>query len=240
MVRTNPRPYDTYHRSPHPRGDGPLEDGGFPTILPFSPPTWGWSDFPAIERAPLQVLPTHVGMVRASGGGVDSVNCSPHPRGDGPVRGISALERARPRWTSEAGDSLSPGPRSSPRSKVGPSPALGSAGRGGCPRGWRTGDGSARWSRPRCGSRPGRARAWQAAAALQRVVADPGQSGATSASRSAASGRTRRGRGARDKNAAPAGQARRGGRAARPIRTSRSIRCRRPWGRPACRRRSRC
>ena len=93
--------------------------------------------------------------------------------------------------------------------------------------------------RVRCGSRPGRARAWQAAAALQRVVADPGQSGATSASRSAASGRTRRGRGARDKNAAPAGQARRGGRP-RPIRTSRSIRCRRPWDRPACRRRSRC
>ena len=51
-------------RSPHPRGDGPvqLDDPQQGTL--FSPPAWGWS----VERYGLRpcagVLPTRVGMVR--------------------------------------------------------------------------------------------------------------------------------------------------------------------------------
>ena len=84
MVRREPAAIPRTDRSPHPRGDGPLSRSI--TLCPFlfSPPAWGWSagQLPAIHAR--FVLPTRVGMVRASTGSLCPMPRSPHPRGDGP------------------------------------------------------------------------------------------------------------------------------------------------------------
>ncbi len=49
--------------SPHTRGDGPEIRFGTVTVHEFSPHTWGWSDYKLLQRDPVAVLPTHVGMV---------------------------------------------------------------------------------------------------------------------------------------------------------------------------------
>ena len=72
-------------RSPHPRGDGPLLDTLRATLMPFSPPAWGWSATATKTSEKMAVLPTRVGMVRTQSAGGLAPYCSPHPRGDGPA-----------------------------------------------------------------------------------------------------------------------------------------------------------
>ncbi len=71
-------------RSPHPRGDGPMETGPALTRYKFSPPAWGWSGQCTNESLTNTVLPTRVGMVRWSCRTQPEPAGSPHPRGDGP------------------------------------------------------------------------------------------------------------------------------------------------------------
>ena len=69
---------------PHPRGDGPNLAHHTKHTLPFSPPAWGWSDYPNYHPRGVRVFPTRVGMVRSSLSSNETSPCFPHPRGDGP------------------------------------------------------------------------------------------------------------------------------------------------------------
>ena len=84
MVRGSPLCHRRRASSPHPRGDGPSSNFFSSSARMFSPPAWGWSDL--AERAGVHraVLPTRVGMVRASHRVSHALQGSPHPRGDGP------------------------------------------------------------------------------------------------------------------------------------------------------------
>ena len=86
MVRSSKHFPVTCCCSPHPRGDGPFTFRELGTILEFSPPTWGWSVPAGTKGEPPAVLPTHVGMVREARPALVRAACSPHPRGDGPIR----------------------------------------------------------------------------------------------------------------------------------------------------------
>ncbi len=85
MVRQPRAPRLLAPRSPHPRGDGPGDKGRGVGSRAFSPPAWGWSDRFAAECEPVKVLPTRVGMVRGQRVVNRDTECSPHPRGDGPL-----------------------------------------------------------------------------------------------------------------------------------------------------------
>ncbi len=50
-----------------------------------SPRTWGWSCDPSSTGNDRDVLPTHVGMVRAQNHAVSPASGAPHARGDGPL-----------------------------------------------------------------------------------------------------------------------------------------------------------
>ncbi len=86
MVRSWCGLWNSCPRSPHPRGDGPCQTRLSCRCRGFSPPAWGWSVVEQDRRLLNKVLPTRVGMVRAGGPGLQRSGCSPHPRGDGPVR----------------------------------------------------------------------------------------------------------------------------------------------------------
>ena len=58
------------HGSPHPRGDGPATAEVMRSAVQFSPPAWGWSLLRSGPHAVGRVLPTRVGMVRHSMGGL--------------------------------------------------------------------------------------------------------------------------------------------------------------------------
>ncbi len=79
-------------RSPHVRGDGPGRLRARVDPAAFSPRAWGWSDPSARAACLWLVLPTCVGMVRARSRCPELSNCSPHVRGDGPMRS------AQKRW----------------------------------------------------------------------------------------------------------------------------------------------
>ena len=81
--------------SPHPRGDGPVPCPSTISPLRFSPPAWGWSLGPGLDRGPTDVLPTRVGMVLPLRSQSSSHVGSPHPRGDGPSK-VPAPEAASP------------------------------------------------------------------------------------------------------------------------------------------------
>ncbi len=87
MVRVASRRQPPSAGSPHPRGDGPQADILDQLITRFSPPAWGWSDFPDTFQRWRAVLPTRVGMVRSACGCCLAPWRSPHPRGDGPAEG---------------------------------------------------------------------------------------------------------------------------------------------------------
>ena len=85
MVRQDASSDVSPHSAPHPRGDGPTS--WYPRISngQCSPPAWGWSDFTRLLNPGDAVLPTRVGMVRFPLMRNASVDCAPHPRGDGPL-----------------------------------------------------------------------------------------------------------------------------------------------------------
>ncbi len=64
MVRPGKTERYENHRSPHPRGDGPISSECKSDSDEFSPPAWGWSAHGALIPQRLKVLPTRVGMVR--------------------------------------------------------------------------------------------------------------------------------------------------------------------------------
>ena len=75
-------------RFPHPRGDGPCPDRGGGGQHRISPPAWGW---PAVRTGGVAIwtdFPTRVGMARCSRRRSRSRTRFPHPRGDGPTRGL--------------------------------------------------------------------------------------------------------------------------------------------------------
>ncbi len=53
----------------------------------FSPRAWGWSGKYSSDWIFREVLPTCVGMVRHRMTAKSAGSCSPHVRGDGPIRG---------------------------------------------------------------------------------------------------------------------------------------------------------
>ena len=84
MVRLQTAARPGLRRSPHPRGDGPVNRKK-PEYRPgFSPPAWGWSGSLLSLPFTTFVLPTRVGMVRRWRRRSQLFSCSPHPRGDGP------------------------------------------------------------------------------------------------------------------------------------------------------------
>ncbi len=70
--------------SPHPRGDGPIDEMPDRILAKFSPPAWGWSVTEKTTCGRKLVLPTRVGMVRKVASAFKQSRRSPHPRGDGP------------------------------------------------------------------------------------------------------------------------------------------------------------
>ena len=72
--------------SPHVRGDGPIRSNRLTNTRRFSPRAWGWSEVRQGWNPRNRVLPTCVGMVREWTGRPDGWRCSPHVRGDGPIR----------------------------------------------------------------------------------------------------------------------------------------------------------
>ena len=71
-------------RRPHARGGGPVDDGGRVTEVESSPRAWGWTgDVPDALRKG-EVVPTRVGVDRASSTPQPARACRPHARGGGP------------------------------------------------------------------------------------------------------------------------------------------------------------
>ncbi len=66
MVRNMSRSSILRMGSPHTRGDGPTEGVPVVALSQFSPHAWGWSVRMGVEVDEWRVLPTRVGMVRAS------------------------------------------------------------------------------------------------------------------------------------------------------------------------------
>ena len=97
MVRRMHRPPFRIYGAPHPRGDGPINDGGPIHPCVCSPPAWGWSAAWFQLSIPRVVLPTRVGMVRHGLLFAVHVFRAPHPRGDGPLQNRSA---GQPIWCS--------------------------------------------------------------------------------------------------------------------------------------------
>jgi len=75
------------------RGDGPKQYLTEVSGIQFSPHAWGWSAFLGDLRDWNPVLPTCVGMVRASLTCQRWALSSPHMRGDGPRRRWLAIQR---------------------------------------------------------------------------------------------------------------------------------------------------
>ena len=73
--------------SPHARGDGPAQAAADDAWRAFSPRAWGWSAARGAWQGIVGVLPTRVGMVRSQLTACFASKCSPHARGDGPLRG---------------------------------------------------------------------------------------------------------------------------------------------------------
>ena len=101
MVRLARTPFPTLSSSPHPRGDGPqLNRDNYERGM-FSPPAWGWSDLTTPTKEQKSVLPTRVGMVLTSAISRATRYGSPHPRGDGPLLEVCAIEPGKfspPAW----------------------------------------------------------------------------------------------------------------------------------------------
>ncbi len=72
-------------RFPHPRGDGPREEGAVAAPTMFSPPAWGWPVAKSRAERAARVFPTRVGMARRAWPSASRRTCFPHPRGDGPI-----------------------------------------------------------------------------------------------------------------------------------------------------------
>ena len=85
MVRPQRRPSDAPRRSPHARGDGPRWEALPSVVEAFSPRAWGWSERRQHNHGTCHVLPTRVGMVRATAAQPRYLPRSPHARGDGPT-----------------------------------------------------------------------------------------------------------------------------------------------------------
>ncbi len=101
MVRRQAPGFVYGGRSPHPRGDGPKREQHAAFRERFSPPAWGWSAEGELATERARVLPTRVGMVRLREPAAAWLNCSPHPRGDGPEVKRSKEREARfspPAW----------------------------------------------------------------------------------------------------------------------------------------------
>jgi len=86
MVRCSCRGRAWLWRSPHACGDGPDSIGSWLQLRRFSPRVWGWSAARRTADPGGAVLPTRVGMVRASGRPWPGGRRSPHACGDGPYR----------------------------------------------------------------------------------------------------------------------------------------------------------
>ena len=71
--------------SPHTRGDGPPWSERLHGWAGFSPHAWGWSGLSLRHMSTWYVLPTRVGMVRATAIPRPVGRRSPHTRGDGPA-----------------------------------------------------------------------------------------------------------------------------------------------------------
>ena len=101
MARNNSRRRIRNRRCPHPRGDGPQNKKMYFNSILMSPPAWGWPaqrDSPALHCAD---VPTRVGMARGFLGHVIPSRRCPHPRGDGPDRGLPQEKISRmspPAW----------------------------------------------------------------------------------------------------------------------------------------------
>jgi len=101
MVRHGNREILLPRRSPHPRGDGPPDNRAGCSVAEFSPPAWGWSGLPVERLFRVVVLPTRVGMVRSRFDAAQPPHCSPHPRGDGPMKVVYVLDSGQfspPAW----------------------------------------------------------------------------------------------------------------------------------------------
>ena len=86
MVRLRAILKDHATCSPHTRGDGPAYAAHKIVEAMFSPHAWGWSVTAEKVEAEVEVLPTRVGMVRKGNTIRSPLRCSPHTRGDGPVK----------------------------------------------------------------------------------------------------------------------------------------------------------
>src|SRR5690606_3030559 len=64
MVRAPARSPGPPRGAPHARGDGPHTQARGWTEAQCSPRTWGWSITHYVDGPDVEVLPTHVGMVR--------------------------------------------------------------------------------------------------------------------------------------------------------------------------------
>ncbi len=88
-------------RFPHPRGDGPERGTREREGKVFSPPAWGWPEYPPATLDQARVFPTRVGMARTAAAHCSGVMRFPHPRGDGPVARRSRLSSRQfspPAW----------------------------------------------------------------------------------------------------------------------------------------------
>ena len=89
MARPHIMTITRFGRCPHPRGDGPAGENFACGDVLMSPPAWGW---PAVEKAKAEGqidVPTRVGMARGDPQPYCVLRRCPHPRGDGPLLGIS-------------------------------------------------------------------------------------------------------------------------------------------------------
>ena len=81
--------------SPHTRGDVPKREERAPSRPAFSPHAWGCPGLALLVPLVLVVLPTRVGMSRASSLARRKKPCSPHTRGDVPGHAL-ALSSVQP------------------------------------------------------------------------------------------------------------------------------------------------
>src|SRR5699024_7850933 len=105
-------------RRPHARGDGPHHQPHTQRHRQQAPRTWGWTDHQRAYTVTITAGPTHVGMDRTGGDGVDDRGRRPHARGDGPEfskRRIMTCLQAPRTWGWTAPRRTNPG-----RSRAGP------------------------------------------------------------------------------------------------------------------------
>ena len=88
MARHFGMSFPSCERCPHPRGDGPTGGLTCRTRSKMSPPAWGWPDRFITTDDVFSDVPTRVGMARKFFAPARYSRRCPHPRGDGPQRGI--------------------------------------------------------------------------------------------------------------------------------------------------------